>query len=121
MRARFAPDGRTVVYDAAWNGGASDVFSVRIGDQGSTAHGLPNWLLLSLSSAGEMAVRENANGGGSTYATRLARVPLSGGTPRVIIDEVTDGDWEPNGDRLAVAHGVKGCHSTGVSAWTRAL
>ena len=36
----------------------------------------------------------------------LARVPLSGGTPREVLENVQDADWSPTGDSLAVVRFV---------------
>jgi hypothetical protein len=106
FRARFAPDGHTIVYNAAWNGGPRDVFSMRAGEPGSLLNGLANSLLLSLSSTDEMAVLQDVNN--LSEIGRLARVPVAGGAPRVVLDDVTDAAWEPKGDRLAVVHRVNG-------------
>jgi Tol biopolymer transport system component len=38
----------------------------------------------------------------------LARVPLSGGAPREILENVNDADWSPDGARLAVSRAVGG-------------
>jgi Tol biopolymer transport system component len=38
----------------------------------------------------------------------LARVPLSGGAPREVLDNVTDADYSPDGANLAVSHTVGG-------------
>jgi eukaryotic-like serine/threonine-protein kinase len=98
--ARFAPDGETVVYSAAWEGRSSELFLVRRGSTESRPLGLPAAKLLSISRSGEMAVllsREAA----FTFAGTLARVPLSGGAPRELLPNVMDADWTP--DNLLVA------------------
>lgn len=38
----------------------------------------------------------------------LARVPLEGGAPRVILESVHDADWGPDGQSLAVVRNVEG-------------
>jgi Tol biopolymer transport system component len=38
----------------------------------------------------------------------LARIPLTGGTPRAVAEDVHDADWDPSGERFAVAHGTDG-------------
>jgi len=40
--------------------------------------------------------------GGYARTGTLARVPLSGGTPREVLDNVQDADWSANGDSMAV-------------------
>ena len=102
LSARFAPDGRTIVYGAAWGGAPSEVFTVRTEGPESRPLGLPNATVASVSSGGELAIlsREGLNDN-SRWAT-LSRVPLSGGAPRPLLEEVTDADWTPDGKDLAV-------------------
>jgi serine/threonine protein kinase len=98
--ARFAPDGQTVVFSAAWEGRPSDLFLVRRGGTESRALGLPMSRLLSISQSGEMAVlfsREKSFIGTGV----LGRVPLSGGAPREVLAAVFDADWTPDGDLVA--------------------
>ena len=70
---------------------------------GSRELGLKDAELLSISKGGELAVRLNTTyyGGYARFGT-LARVPLSGGTPREVLDNVQDADWSADGERMAV-------------------
>jgi hypothetical protein len=54
--ARFAADGRTVVYSAAWQGRPSELFQTEAGSYESRPLGLRDARLLALSSTNEMAV-----------------------------------------------------------------
>ena len=54
--ARFAPDGRTVVYLAAWDGKPIDIFTVRTDSMESRSLGLPPAELCGVSSRGELAI-----------------------------------------------------------------
>src|SRR5207302_6139751 len=56
-QARFAPDGETVVYAAAWNGKPTELFSMRTDSTESRPLGLTDTDLLGISSTGELAVR----------------------------------------------------------------
>ena len=38
----------------------------------------------------------------------LARVPLAGGTPREVLEDVASADWSPDGKELAAIHAVQG-------------
>ncbi|HKU26511.1 MAG TPA: serine/threonine-protein kinase, partial [Candidatus Sulfotelmatobacter sp.] len=101
--ARFAPDGQTIVYGAAWDGVAQEIFSSRFDSTDSRAIGLPNSQILSISSKGEMAVSLHpVNTGPFAQAGTLARVPLAGGAPREVLDNVFWADWTPDGQSLAV-------------------
>lgn len=100
--ARFTPDG-SVVYSASWDGGDNQLYLARTDDPGSRELGLKNAELLAISKNGELAIRLNTQGySGYSRAGTLARVPLSGGTPREVLENVQDADWSPNGDALAV-------------------
>jgi eukaryotic-like serine/threonine-protein kinase len=101
--ARFAPDGQTIVYGAAWDGAQQEIFSSRFDSTDSRAIGLPNSQILSVSSKGEMAVSLHpVNSGPFAQSGTLARVPLAGGAPREVLDNVQWADWTPDGQSLAV-------------------
>jgi len=104
--ARFTPDG-SMVYSASWEGGEEQLYMSRLDDPGSRDLGIKDAELLSISKSGEMAIRLNTQGhGGYARSGTLARVPLSGGTPREVLDNVQDADWSANGDSMAVVRYV---------------
>src|SRR5271157_1688360 len=104
--ARFTPDG-SIVYSAAWDGGENQLYMSRTDDPGARELGLKEAELLSISKSGEMAIRLNTvSYAGYARTGTLARVPLSGGTPREVLDNVQDADWSANGDSLAVVRYV---------------
>jgi Tol biopolymer transport system component len=102
--ARFAPDGNTIVYDAAWRGEPSEVFTARIDSRESRSLGLRSAEVHAVSSTGELAVGLEARG---SFAT-LGRVPLAGGAPREVLENVGWADWSPDSADLAVVHFVDG-------------
>jgi serine/threonine protein kinase len=100
--ARFAPDG-TVIYSAKWDDGVDQLYSTRTGEIGSRELGLKNAELLSISKNGEMAVRLNTVFyTGYARSGTLARVSLSGGTPREVLENVQDVDWAADGVNMAI-------------------
>jgi Tol biopolymer transport system component len=102
--ARFAPDGQTIVYSAAWEGLPLDIFSTRADSPESRSLGLANADVLAISSNGELAVSLNRRYiFGFEQVGTLARVPLGGGAPREVLENVQDADWSPDGTSLAVA------------------
>ncbi len=104
--ARFTPDG-SVVYSASWDGGEDQLYMSRLDDPGARELGLKDAELLSISKSGELAIRlKTVRYGGYARSGTLARVPLSGGTPREVLDSVQDADWSPNGDAMAVVRYV---------------
>ncbi len=102
-RARFTPDGKTVVYSAFWDGHPPEIFTTRVESPESRSLGLPPARLMSVSSTSELAILLPAPGDLSDLTTgTLARVPLSGGEPRKVLDDVYNADWSPDGRELAV-------------------
>jgi Tol biopolymer transport system component len=107
--ARFAPDEATIVYSAAWNGNSSELFSTRRDSVESRPLGLTNADILAISATGEMAVMLNRQYlGHFTNRGTLARMPLSGGAPRELLEDVVCADWAPDGQNLAVVRYVNG-------------
>jgi eukaryotic-like serine/threonine-protein kinase len=103
--ARFSPDG-TVLFSAQWGAEPTRIFSMRPGSDESRPLDLPGAVVLSISSAGEMAILLGSPA--RSAPGTLARVPLSGGAPRAILDNVNDADWSPDGANLAVSRTVNG-------------
>jgi len=101
--ARFAPDGNTVVYHAAWRGDPDEIFTTRVDSRESRALGMAG-RLYAVSSASELAV--DPSGAPSSMPGGLARVPLAGGAPRGVSEDVTWADWSPDGNDLAVVRAV---------------
>jgi Tol biopolymer transport system component len=103
--ARFAPDGRTVVYAAAWRGEPPRLFTTRLDSTESSALALPSANLASLSPKGMLAIVLPRPGGNI-----LAEASLAGGAPRELVDGLPynlsltpdAADWAPAGDGLAV-------------------
>jgi len=101
ISARFAPDGATILYGAAWSGKPFEVFSVRPESQLSRPLGFPGDIL-SISSGGEMALSLNRHFISSFDSIgTLAEASLSGGAPREMLDGVEWADWGPDGKTLA--------------------
>ena len=107
--ARFAPDGRTVYYTAAWDGGPLEIFQSDLSFNGTRSVGLPGSGLLAVSSSGEMAVAQAAtNRFMLTLQGTLGQVPLTGGSPRAITEDVEWADWTSDGKSLAVVRRLRG-------------
>ncbi len=105
--ARFAPDSQTIVYSAAWEGLPLDVFTTRAGSSESRSLGLSGASVFAISSAGEMAVSLDRHFQfGFEAVGTLARVPLDGGAPREVLENVETADWSPDGKNLAVGRQI---------------
>jgi Tol biopolymer transport system component len=109
LGARFAPDGQTIVYGAAWDGRPHELFATRFDSTDSRSIGLPTAQILSISSNGEMAIGLHpVNSSAFTQSGTLARVPLAGGAPREVLDNVLWADWTPDGQGLAAIRPGRG-------------
>ena len=107
--ARFTPDGKTVIYSAAWEGKPLALFSTRPESPQSRELDPPGADVLAISSTGEMALALGSRPReGFLYSGTLARVPLGGGAPREVLENVEFADWSPDGNALAIAHDVAG-------------
>ena len=107
--ARFAPDGQTILYSAAWQGGPVDVFTARPEAPEARSMGLSRTQLVSVSSASEMAVLLNSKAIGTwVNMGTLARAPLVGGAPREVLEQVQWADWSADGSNLAVVRDFGG-------------
>ena len=107
--ARFAPDGKTVLYSAGFDGRPLELFTTDVEGSESRAFGIPSAGIKSVSPAGEVAVlldselswSESRNG-------TLAVVPLTGGAPRALLQGVDEADWAPDGKTLAIVRAEEG-------------
>jgi eukaryotic-like serine/threonine-protein kinase len=98
FHGRFAPDGQTVLYSASWEGSPVEIYSTRVDGTESRPLGLKTADLLAVSGSGELLVLVRSDtlkspGGAGT----LARVPLSGGAPRELVERVHTADWIAGG------------------------
>jgi len=109
FNARFAPDGRTIVYSAALKGNTPELFTVRPDFPEARSLGQRGAHLLSVSSRGELALLTGAHYmGHNVYQGTLARMPLEGGAPRDVLENVREADWSPDGASLAVIREIGG-------------
>jgi DNA-binding winged helix-turn-helix (wHTH) protein/Tol biopolymer transport system component len=107
--ARFAPDGHSVIYAASWDGGPTEIFATDPKIPGSRSLGLPATRLLAVSSSGEMAVLQSVESRFLFAASgTLGQVPLTGGSPRQLAENIDWADWSPDGTTLAVVRNVNG-------------
>jgi Tol biopolymer transport system component len=106
---RFAPDGQTVVYSAAWEGRPIGLFETRVGSKESRSLELGAAEVLSISPTGEMALSLNPSLV-FTFVQRgtLARSALTGGAPREVARNVDSADFLPGGRDVVYSTGVGG-------------
>jgi eukaryotic-like serine/threonine-protein kinase len=105
--ARFAPDTRTIVYAAAWEGSPAELFSTRPEAPEARSLQLTSTGLFAVSTKGDMAVALDPHGFGLVDGT-LGRAALAGGVPRELAKGVLAADWSPDGSELAAVQSTKG-------------
>jgi serine/threonine protein kinase/WD40 repeat protein len=98
--ARFAPDGKTIVYAQVSDSARGRVFTSTPGNPEARPITSPGTMLFAVSSMGEMALSIDPEIPKS--GSMLARATLAGGAPKEILDGVISADWSPDGKDLAV-------------------
>ena len=100
--ARFTRDGNTVVFSAAWNGGAKQLYSQRSNSAQATPLNI-DADVLGIADNGDMAVILKRRFLASWLQRgTLARLPLEGGAPRPILEDVYEADITRDGKEFAV-------------------
>jgi len=107
--ARFAPDGQSIVYSAAWNDKPVQLFSTVGNSLLSQPLEFTDANLLGVSRTHELAVVLHGTHSGQleTVNGMLASAPLAGGSPRELLSDVRWADWDEGG-KLAIVHYVEG-------------
>jgi eukaryotic-like serine/threonine-protein kinase len=110
VSARFAPDPRSAIYSASWEGAPQAVFISSPNSTESRDLGLSHTQVLAVSSAGQMAVLRNFRTSDNvfTHIGTLAQLSIGADAPRDLLDNVEEADWTPDGSGLAVLHVVAG-------------
>jgi eukaryotic-like serine/threonine-protein kinase len=105
LHARFAPDGQTILYAAAWEGRPTEIFSTRVDGTESRPLGLAKSDLAAVSGSGELLILlKNADFTTALGISTLARVSLAGGAPREIAQSVHAADWVRGGAMVVQRH-----------------
>jgi eukaryotic-like serine/threonine-protein kinase len=110
VAARFAPDPRSAIYSASWEGNPEAVFISSPNSTESRDLGLPETEVLAVSTSGQMAVLRHfaVSPNHFTHRGTLAQVSVGADAPRDLLDNVEAADWTPKGDALAAVHVVNG-------------
>jgi len=103
--ARFAPDGRAVVYTGTWDGTPPTLYTAQPGNPESRSLDIRG-NLRSVSRTGEILVSMPRPG----RPAMLGRLPLGGGAPRDVVQNIRDASWGPNGEDIAIVRIENGRH-----------
>ena len=103
INARWAPDGKTIVYAASAHGSTPRLYVIRPDYLEPEALGPDSVNLLAVSRTGELALLTHArHNHHRIFSGTLARMPLGGGAPREVMENVQEADWSPDGTQLAI-------------------
>jgi serine/threonine protein kinase/Tol biopolymer transport system component len=107
--ARFAPDGQSIVFGAAWNNKPVQLFTTIGNSLLSRPLEFTDAILLGISRSNELALVLGGTHSGQleTINGMLANAPLAGGAPREVLSDVRWADWDEKGS-LAVVHYMEG-------------
>ena len=107
--ARFATDGQSIVYSAAWNNRPVQIFSTVSNSLLAQPLNLNDAELLGISASNELAVAWHGtpNGQLETMNGVLAVTPMAGGSPREVLPDVRWADWDADG-KLAIVRTADG-------------
>jgi eukaryotic-like serine/threonine-protein kinase len=108
--ARFAADGTSIYYSASWNGQPLQLYSALPDTPESRPLNLVNSTLFAVS-ASQLAISVGCKDRyiGLCQGT-LGLVPLAGGTPREVANDVLAADWSADGGEMAVIRQVGGSY-----------
>jgi Tol biopolymer transport system component len=109
FQALYAQDGESIVYSAAPTGNTPYLYTLRPEFTEPLKVSDAPLQLLSISSKGELAVLTEPEWVAHRVCVgTLARMPLGGGAPREIMEEVFQASWNPDGTDLAIVRPVEG-------------
>jgi Tol biopolymer transport system component len=101
--ARLVADGQTAVYSAQWEGGGFGFFSKRLDNAGAIRLEMKSGVIAGMSPSGEMLVLHDLRRSvGYARLGTLARAPVSGGSARDLLENVSSADLAPDGQTMAV-------------------
>ena len=102
--ARFAPDGQSAIYSAAWGDAPYEIFGVRVDAPESTSLGLKKAILMA-TRPGEIALLQEPQ---ESRPGILAIAPIAGGPPRPVLEDVLNADWLPDGSKFLIDRWTQG-------------
>ena len=109
LSARFAPDGKSVLYTARWGTEPRQLFLTSSVSPESRSLGFEEMTLAAVSSRGELAL-SRSDGTVNIAGSTLLRVPMNGGAPLEVDRNIMGADWSADGSALAVVKAIRGAN-----------
>ena len=107
--SRFAPDGKGVIYSAGFDGKPVELFFTDVEGSASRSAGIPSAALKSVSRSGKIAVLLNFELNWSDgWRGTLEILPAEGGKPEVVMEDVDEATFAPDGNTFAIVRTVMG-------------
>jgi Tol biopolymer transport system component len=107
--ARYAPDGQTIFYTAAWEGSKPAIYTVPANGNGGHSLDIPDAKLLAVSKQGEIAVALAPHDLSPLIDPgTLARTTNGAGAPKPEIENIQAADYTPDGSALAIVRYLPG-------------
>ncbi|MGC2163083.1 MAG: protein kinase, partial [Silvibacterium sp.] len=107
--ARYAPDGQTIFYTAAWEGSKPAIYTVPSNGNGGHSLDIPDARLLAVSKQGEIAVALAPQDVSPLIDPgTLARTTNGAGAPKPEIENIQAADYTPDGSALAIVRYLPG-------------
>ncbi|HET6462211.1 MAG TPA: hypothetical protein VFH33_00295, partial [Candidatus Krumholzibacteria bacterium] len=107
FQALYGPDGETVIFSASPGGTTPHLYALRPEYTEPQKVSDDPLHLLSISSKGELAVLTNPKWiAHRMFTGTLARMPIGGGAPREITENIVQAVWDPAGNELALSRSV---------------
>jgi hypothetical protein len=106
--ARFAPDGQSIVYSAAWDGGPLMLYQTRANALESVPLPLAAADLLAMSPSGDIAISLGRNPSPWAGYGTLAQTSMLAAAPRQLLETVSTAEWTPDGSHLIAVRRVDG-------------
>lgn len=92
---RFLPDGKTIIFSAAWNGDAAELYTMPLETGELHLSGIKDAEIFSVSPAGEIAAALRPKFEGYFNNSVLGKIPLYNGAMNEILEGVNWADWHP--------------------------
>jgi Tol biopolymer transport system component len=100
--SRYAPDGKSIYYSAAWQGGTPQIYTVAADGVGGHPVGVENARLLAVSKQGVLAIALTPQNVAALLQPGTLARSTNEGAPKPEIENIEAADFTPDGSALAI-------------------